>query len=131
MAPQRVLLVDDQPSILHFLRCGLEEHWPACLVDVASSAEQAQPLLATRTYDAIVTDYHLGDGDGVELARLARQYLPEVSIVLVSASRSALAQAEAEALQAGVGSLLCKPFNLQQLLSALETSGTASQCPLP
>lgn len=128
MAPQRILLVDDQPSILHFLRCGLEEHWPACLVDVAGSAEQAQPLLASQTYDAIVTDYHLGDGDGVQLARLAKQYLPRVSIVLVSASRHTLAAAEADARRAGVGLLLAKPFDLSQLVRALECPASVTQC---
>ncbi len=120
MAPQRVLLVDDQPTALDILRSGLLHAWPACRVDVAGNAAQARPLIAHNRYDAIITDYFLGDGTGLQLAQMARTRLPEAAIVLVSASHYALAGAEADARDAGID-LLPKPLDLGRLVRAVDS----------
>ncbi len=120
MAPTRLLLIDDQPSLLHFLRGFLEDRWPGCLVDTAHSSGAARALLAGGYYDAIVTDYHLGKDTGLDLARYARERLPSVPVILMSASAQALAEAGAHAGSDGIRLLLRKPFDLGQLCAALE-----------
>ncbi|NLT42229.1 MAG: response regulator [Anaerolineae bacterium] len=119
MVPQRVLLVDDQPAALHFLRSGLLHAWPSCQVDLAGNATQAEPLIRRHRYDAMITDYHLGDGTGLDLARLARRRLPLATIVLTSASPYALADAEIEARECCIG-LLPKPIEFSRLLQSLQ-----------
>jgi len=121
MAPQRVLLVDDQPATLRMLRSGLERAWPTCRIDTAGTSSQAQPLITVNHYDAVVTDYFLSDGTGLHLAQLARRYQPAASIILTSASLYALADAQADARRAGIG-LLSKPLDLGQLVRALESA---------
>jgi len=39
---------------------------------IASSLAEARQLLAERPFDVVLTDYHLGDGDGLEVMALAR-----------------------------------------------------------
>lgn len=124
MVPQRVLLIDDQPAALHILRTGLLHTWPSCQVDVACSAAQAEPLISSNHYDAVITDYHLGDGTGLQLAQAARNRLPGATIVLTSASHYALAAAEMEARRSGIG-LLPKPFGLGSLIQTLDTTEVA------
>jgi PAS domain S-box-containing protein len=60
----RVLYVDDDPGLLESGQLFLEE---TCLfqVETALSAAEALSLLASKTYDAIVSDYRMPGMDGV------------------------------------------------------------------
>ena len=64
--PHRILVVDDAADarrlLLHHLR-ALGQHAAA-----AASLAEAHALLAVRTYDLVIVDRRLGDGDGTSLA---------------------------------------------------------------
>ena len=121
MTPTRLLVIDDQPSLLHFLRCSMEERWPGCVVDTAESADQARALIGRRRYDAILTDYDLRDGTGLQLAALARKRLPSVPVLLMTASPSPLLEARLGPRHTSVHSLLLKPFDLSRLFEVIES----------
>lgn len=127
MAPRHVLVVDDQPSIVHFLRCSLEERWSDCSVDVASSSHQARHLLRTNSYDVVLTDYQLRDGDGLQVAALARERLGDVPIVLMTASPPAPLQLSCGPNGCAIAALLRKPFDLFQLYAILEKAAEGGQ----
>jgi two-component system, NtrC family, response regulator PilR len=122
MAPRHVLVIDDQPSIVHFLRCSLEERWLGCSVDVAQTSRQARALLRHNSYDVVVTDYQLHDGNGLQLAALVKERLGPVPVVLMTASPPAPLQAPSGLASNGITAMLRKPFDLAQLFDIIETA---------
>ena len=58
----RVLLVDDEADIRALLALVLRQHGYA--VDPAATLREAQLCLLERTYDVVITDWKLPDGDG-------------------------------------------------------------------
>ena len=121
MTPTRLLVIDDQPSLLYFLRCSIEERWPGCVVDIAQNTNQAKALLGHWCYDAILTDYNLQDGTGLQLAALARKHLPAVPVLLMTASPTPLLETRIGHRHSDIHSLLRKPFDLTQLFEVLES----------
>lgn len=124
MTPSRVLVVDDQPSALYLLQRSLAQAWSTCRVDVALSAGQARPLIRAHHYDAVVTDFYLGDGCGLDLARLARDLHPSALVILTSASQEALDDAAGWAVQEEID-LRKKPIDLADLIARIDPDGRA------
>lgn len=122
MAPRHVLVIDDQPSLLFFLHCSLEERWPGCSVDSARTSKQARALLRRNSYDVILTDYELRDGNGVQLAALLHERAPGVPVVLMTASPVPFYESGTSLRTKGIAALLRKPFDLRQLYHTLETA---------
>ncbi len=66
----RILLVEDDPDVgplleHALLQAGFKVHW-------VSSAREAQELLDGRTYDLLLTDVMLPDGNGLDIADAAK-----------------------------------------------------------
>ena len=85
----RVLCVDNDCSILDGMEALLGQ-WGVHVLKARSSAE-AELLCAEADIDAILADYHLGDGiDGIELLRRLRDARPPAgSAALISADHGA------------------------------------------
>jgi PAS domain S-box-containing protein len=85
----RVLCVDNDCSILDGMQALLGQ-WGVHVLKARSSAE-AEQLYAETDIDAILADYHLGDGvDGIELLRRLRDgRVPATSAALISADHGA------------------------------------------
>jgi PAS domain S-box-containing protein len=107
-AGARVLVVEDEPTVLRAMCDALEQ--AGMNVVGASSAEQAERALAGEV-ELLVTDLALPDGDGRQVAALARQRRPGLRVLYVSAQ-----DLEEEALDAP---LLRKPFDGQALSEQL------------
>ena len=123
MSPRHVLVVDDQPSLLHFLRHCIQDHWPGCVVDTAECGKDARALLHSGDYDVVLTDYHLGDATGLELAALARRRRPAMPVLLMTGAPIETIETRTRAA-AGVRRLLRKPLDLGQLYDAVESLET-------
>lgn len=111
-----VLIVEDEPNVLAFLEIGLEEqHFE---VISARNAGEALNILGSEMHHVavLVCDIRLGDGiDGWEIARCAREIVPDLPIVYVTGD-SARAWGEE-----GVPNsrLLQKPFTIPDLSAAI------------
>ena len=62
--PRWLLLVDDEPAVLHVLRRLLERRY---VIFTASSAEEAARLAGAAEFAAVLTDYDLPGQNGVWL----------------------------------------------------------------
>src|SRR3989442_2657563 len=62
--PRWLLLVDDEPAVLHTLRRVLERRYT---IATASSAEEAARLAGAAEFAAVLTDYDLPGQNGVWL----------------------------------------------------------------
>jgi DNA-binding response OmpR family regulator len=67
MTPPRILVVDDDPSVIPPLRVALGEENVA--VDHANDIQSAVRLLTSETYCALVLDLVLEEGSGFDLLR--------------------------------------------------------------
>jgi len=76
-----VLLIDDEPFILDVLRAGLQSEFE---IETASSAEEANLLIGTRRYDAIVSDQILPGENGLEFLIRAFRQQPTARRILLT-----------------------------------------------
>jgi FixJ family two-component response regulator len=112
----RILMVDDESPILRSLaRLFAFEPWELLS---ATSAVEARPLLHDGGIAVILSDYALGDVDGVELLRTASQLSPDTSRILFSGHIDI--DLLRRAVNAGeVYRFLTKPWSDDELLHAV------------
>ncbi|MGY3531266.1 MULTISPECIES: response regulator transcription factor [Bradyrhizobium] len=111
----RVLLVEDQPDMVVALRAALARH--DMLVDHAPDLLEAEAIAAAGSYDAIVLDRQLPDGDGLSLIPKLRASGNTVPVLVLTA-RGELAD-RISGLDSGADDYLGKPFAFEELLARL------------
>ncbi|HWA57862.1 MAG TPA: response regulator, partial [Gemmatimonadales bacterium] len=124
LAGLTVLVAEDEPGILRFVRRTLEQ--AGCRVIEGASAEAALDALARSGAepDLLVSDIVMPGMSGVELAEALRRERPGLAVLFVSAYTSdALKQRGIEALAAF---LLQKPFTAPELLEQVGRTLKAS-----
>ena len=111
-----ILICDDDPEIRSAMRRTLR----GFDVVEAGSAREALDVLKTRKFDAIVSDYQMGNGaDGLDLLQLAKVEYPEMIRFLVTGNRD-LDVAVRAVNEGAVHRYFLKPWNDEQLRAALE-----------
>ena len=111
-APLRVLVVDDEESIVEFVRMGLG--YEGFEVTSASTGEQALALFRDVAPHLVVLDIMLPDLDGFEVCRRLR-LSSEVPIIMLTA-RGEL-EDRVKGLETGADDYLAKPFKFPELLA--------------
>jgi len=114
LSGQRVLVVDDEPQILHALETTLRG--AGYEVTTAGTGEQALILAATRPPDAVVLDLVLPGKSGVEVARELRMWTTTPILILSAVGDEA---DKVDALDAGADDYVTKPFGIDELLARL------------
>ena len=110
----RLLVVEDDPLLLHSLREGLREENYA--VDTAADGSSGLAMAQEIDFDAIVLDGMLPEIDGWELLRRLR--LEKATPVLMLTARDAVPD-RISGLDAGADDYLTKPFDFDELLARL------------
>jgi FixJ family two-component response regulator len=82
MAVAQVLVVDDEPSILTTLKTALRLEGYA--VDVAGGVQLAEERANKKSYDLILLDVALPDGDGVDLLARLRESGNDAVVIMMS-----------------------------------------------
>ena len=77
-----ILHIDDEPQIRELLREVLLDE--GYRVTSVANADEALKALAGETPDLVISDFHLADGDGLELVRAVRAKLPGTPVVLLT-----------------------------------------------
>lgn len=111
----RVLIVDDEPVSLSVLRNML-----ATSVDVvheASSGVNALAILGHEQVDILITDLVMPGMDGLELMRRARSLIPDLQVIIVTASESR--ENVLIAMRLGAVNYLNKPIRTEELSIAV------------
>jgi DNA-binding NtrC family response regulator len=113
-AKLRILVADDEEGVLFALKeylgcCGWE-------VDAVLDPIEAQRLLATKGYAAVITDLRFSGSagnEGLAIVRAARKHHPGAPVVLMTGFSSP--EAEGEARRLGVDAFVPKPVPLWEL----------------
>lgn len=110
------LLVEDDATTALLMAAALEG-----LVQTTRVSDVAGALERVREggYQLLLTDVHLPDGDGIDLALQVRALDPALPVMVVSGD--ATFDRAAEALRAGVREFLAKPVDPERLRGAVTT----------
>lgn len=116
-ARRRVLLVDDEPAIVRFLKPALD----ANDYDTVSAGTVAEAVrrVAADSPDIVLLDLGLPDGDGKDVIRRAREWSDVPIIVLSAREREA---EKIESLDLGADDYVNKPFNIGELMARMRTA---------
>ncbi len=119
MARRKVLVVDDEPEIVALLRDILEGR--GFEVDSAPDARSALERIRESIYDLAVLDFNLPDMNGIMLHRQIRQMDPELAQRTIFMSGYVQAEGHSEYYATHGGPFLSKPFEVDDVLRAVET----------
>ena len=113
MAPKRVLIVDDDKSILRMLEFGLKKLGPDYEIITSSDIFNAMALVEEKWFELLIIDYMMPVMTGVDLARAVRRMSPDTQIVLMTAYGTSKLRHTTDSLK--FDGYINKPFNMEQL----------------
>jgi CheY-like chemotaxis protein len=112
---KHILVVDDEPLVSESIQMLLEDD--GYVVEQVQSGYLALAMYAEGRYDMIFTDYSMPEMRGDKFAAAIKRLCPTQPVVMITAFPEKL-QTSANAL-GGVDSIICKPFDVQVLRTAL------------
>lgn len=118
MSRGHVLVVDDETSILNTLKKALSLE--GYHVDIAGGASLANRRLATATYDIVLLDVALPDGNGLDVLNALRKAGNPTPVVMMSGH--ATIDVAVRATQLGALDFLEKPLSTDRLLVVVENA---------
>lgn len=111
----RLLTIEDEQELAELTAGALGRAGFA--VDIAGSLAEAEEAVAVMSYDAIILDLGLGDGDGLSLLRSLRGRGASVPVLILTA-RDAL-EDRVIGLDSGADDYVLKPFHMAELISRI------------
>lgn len=111
----KLLVLEDDANLRSALRRGFRR--AGHVVDDAGTLEDARWLVAESTYDALVLDVMVPDGDGFGFCRDLRQAGDRTPVLMLTA-RDAVVD-RVRGLDVGADDYLIKPFAMPELLARL------------
>ena len=139
--PTRVLIVDDERLFAELLRVALQGADGIEVAEVIHDVATAIRRLPELRPDVVLSDYHLPDGTGADIARTVRATLPETAVLILTGDPSAAVLSDVArsgavghmtkdrgfedvvegVRSAAAGEILFAPSELQRLLLERET----------
>jgi DNA-binding response OmpR family regulator len=116
---KKILIVDDEEDILHFLELVLREKG----YDVVTAANGHEALTTAQIErpDLVLLDIMMPQMDGWEVLKLLRIDDDTADIPVAMLSARTEAKDRVQGLQEGAVDYICKPFSLAELLVKIET----------
>lgn len=112
----RLLIVDDDPSMLHTTALVLEGLGYA--VDVAKDGPTAIEKARQAAFDVILMDIKMPLMDGVQTYKQIKAIHPEAAVIMMTAY--AVEDLVAEALQEGACGVIYKPLDFERTVGLIE-----------
>ena len=113
----RILIVDDDPYFLRVLsRILTGENFQ---VKTAEGAVEATQILEENSFDLVISDLRLPDGDGLSILQEIRKSGSEIPVVILTAYGEV--DSYLEAMNAGATEYLNKPVKSEELLAVVRS----------
>jgi DNA-binding NarL/FixJ family response regulator len=120
----RILIVDDNAAVRHYLRALLEQQstWQVC--DEARTGGEALQRVKNNPPDMILLDFQMPDLNGLDVAREITKLFPEIPILMVTIHLSK--QLSDEARRVGIRGACAKTDvgSIVEAVDALLHAGT-------
>ncbi|HZZ71783.1 MAG TPA: sigma-54 dependent transcriptional regulator [Pirellulales bacterium] len=111
-----ILLVDDDRQVLEAMADWLRQK--GYRLEVAVSVQEACAALRKRSYDLVLTDVRLDDGDGFEILSHCRENYPGLAVILLTGYGTV--DSAVEAIRSGAFDFLTKPLIDEELELAID-----------
>jgi DNA-binding response OmpR family regulator len=112
-APARILIIEDEPGIVDFIRRGLESE--GFLVEAALDGTEGERLALSGTFDAVMLDLMLPGRSGLEILASLQKSKPRLPVVVLTARGEI--EDRVAGLDAGAVDYLVKPFSVAELVA--------------
>ncbi len=109
----RVLLIEDEPGIVDFVKRGMEREGFA--VEAALDGVEGEQLALRGEFDAIVLDLMLPGRSGLEILQTLHRSIPGVPVIVLTARGEI--EDRVQGLEAGAVDYLVKPFSMAELVA--------------
>lgn len=110
--PRRVLVVDDEPRMIHFIRLNLEHD--GYEVIEATSGPETLEVMRDRLPELILLDVMMPDMDGFETLQLIRE-ISTVPVIMLTAKGEE--EDRVRGLELGADDYITKPFSPREMVS--------------
>lgn len=122
MRKQKVLIVDDDPSILRFVRANISASGYETLV--AGDGKAALEVIEVNQPDLVLLDIMMPNMDGLEVCRRLREW-SQIPIIMLTARGDE--KDKVECLDMGADDYIAKPFGVDELLARVRAVLRRSQ----
>jgi len=112
---KRILIVEDNPFFLQFLKETLHSRFPPIDILEAANGEEALQKIRTLPPDAIFMDLRLPGANGIELTRKIKTQYPDIVVVILT--NYDLPEYREAAYQSGADHFLLKESFLKMINS--------------
>jgi len=112
----RILIVDDEPEMAAVIEQALARR--GYVATPQHSADGAWELLEREDYDVVITDINMRGMNGVELTERIVQNRHDIPVIVITAFGSV--ETATAVLRAGAYDFITKPFEIEQLVVAVE-----------
>lgn len=113
----KILIIEDEPSLREVMQRALEQE--RYIVETAATYAEADARIAAYTYDCILLDIMLPDGNGLRLLEHIKQLRRRDNVIIISARDSL--DDKVEGLELGADDYLPKPFHTAELLARIRS----------
>ena len=111
----RILVVDDEAHVRSMIGATLERQ--GYDVQLAASGREAMEMLERNSFDLVLTDIVMQDGNGITLLERMRAQQPHLPVVMVTAIHDI--SVAIDSMRRGAYDYLLKPFEREHLLNTV------------
>ncbi|MEG0849829.1 response regulator transcription factor [Flavobacterium plurextorum] len=112
----KLLLVEDNPELVKSIGSYLVHENNIC--EMAFTIEEAREKLALFSYDCLILDIMLPDGNGINLLKFIKKEEIEICVIIISAKNSL--DFKVTGFDEGADDYITKPFPLPELYSRIK-----------
>lgn len=122
----KILIIEDEPGIMAFLKQGLEEE--GFEAATAGTGELGLEMVATCKPDLILLDWMLPGLSGLEVCHALRTTNQKTPVIFLTAKDTL--QETIDGLRAGANDYIKKPFHFEELLERIRIQFRSSETPV-
>jgi len=115
---RRILIVEDEPVVAGMMAKILKG--AGVHISTAGTIKEAEELLDKKTFDIILLDRVLPDGDGVQIFKKIKKSPALAHVPVLILSGKAYADEQAEGLDLGADDYMTKPFSPDELRARVD-----------
>ena len=119
----KILIIEDEPSLREIMQRALVQE--RYVVETASTYSEADAKIAAYSYDCILLDIMLPDGNGLQLLKHLKELRKRENIIIISARDSL--DDKILGLDMGADDYLPKPFHTAELLGNVSLEPESSR----
>ena len=117
MRQMKVIIVEDEPIVIRYIKRILDSCGGFSVIAACESAEEAEAVFRQNRPDLLITDIKMPGITGLELVRRIKKHGGDLQVIIVSGYKD-FSYAR-EAIQLGVEDYITKPINPEELKSTL------------